>query len=210
MSATLYYAHDPMCSWCWGFQRTWQQLQDRLPDSVKVERLLGGLAADSTEPMPVEMQQFLQQTWSRIQQQIPGTEFNFDFWSQCSPRRSTYPACRAVIAAANQAERYGPAMTLAIQEAYYLNAQNPSDDSTLIALAVGMGLDEERFSRDLNAEATQAKLQADIHRSRQLGAQGFPSLILEQGQQRRLLPLDYLNPEATETLILQLLEKAEA
>ncbi len=205
MNVTLYYAHDPMCSWCWGFARTWQRLQDQLPPSVAVVRLLGGLAVDSDAPMPAEMQQFLQQTWQRIGQQIPGTEFNFDFWRLCAPRRSTYPACRAVIAATNQGDQYHSLMTQAIQQAYYLNAQNPSDDSTLIELASGLGLDLERFRADLNADSTQARLLGDMVRCQQLGAQGYPSLILERGSQRWLLPLDYLNSESMLERIDQLL-----
>ena len=206
MNATLYYAHDPMCSWCWGFRRTWEALQDRLPPSVDVVRLLGGLAPDSDAPMPVAMQQMLQQTWQRIAEQIPGTEFNLDFWRRCAPRRSTYPACRAVIAAAKQGQAYDRLMTLAIQQAYYLNAQNPSDDRILIALANELGLDIARFEQALNDDATQAQLLEEIVRCQQLGAQGFPSSILEQGQQRWLLPMDYLSPESTLERISQLLE----
>lgn len=197
MSATLYYVHDPMCSWCWGFNRTWQSIQDNLPSTVTVERLLGGLAVDSDVAMPDEMQQFLRQTWQRIQQQIPGTDFNFDFWDRCRPRRSTYPACRAVIAATNQGAEYHAKMTLVIQKGYYLGAQNPSDDTTLIAMAKSLGLDAKCFATDLNSADTQQRLVRDIRRGQQLGAQGFPSLILQQGKQQWLLPLDYRNPDAT-------------
>ncbi len=191
--ATLYYAHDPMCSWCWAFNPCWQQLLSELPASIRVVRLVGGLAADSSEPMAAEMQQFLQSTWRQIQARVPGTEFNFAFWQQCQPRRSTYPACRAVIAARQQ--QADAAMTLAIQTAYYLNARNPSDDSTLLALAVELGLDGESFKHDLAAEMTQQTLQQEIALCRDLGARGFPSLILEQGAQRSLLALDYQQPQ---------------
>ena len=47
--ATLYYVHDPMCSWCWGFAPVWQEVRERLTDSpVQVKYLLGGLAAGKT------------------------------------------------------------------------------------------------------------------------------------------------------------------
>ena len=55
MSSTLYYAHDPMCSWCWGFRPVWQSLRRQLPPAVRVVRLLGGLAPDNDEPMPEAM-----------------------------------------------------------------------------------------------------------------------------------------------------------
>ncbi|MFT6977114.1 MAG: putative protein-disulfide isomerase, partial [Shewanella psychromarinicola] len=25
-NTTLYYVHDPMCSWCWGYRPTWDTL----------------------------------------------------------------------------------------------------------------------------------------------------------------------------------------
>ena len=52
MSAILYYAHDPMCSWCWAFRPVWLALLAQLPEGTRVQRLLGGLAPDTDEPMP--------------------------------------------------------------------------------------------------------------------------------------------------------------
>ncbi len=105
-----------------------------LPENVIAQRILGGLAPDTDQPMPLEMQTKLKGIWQKIQQVVPGTEFNFDFWEKCSPRRSTYQACRAVIAARNQDPANEEAMILAIQHAYYLEAKNPADLSTLIEL----------------------------------------------------------------------------
>ena len=129
MSNILYYAYDPMCSWCWGFRPVWEELQARLPAEVRVQPILGGLAPDSDQPMAPDMQSHLQDTWRRIEQRIPGTSFNFAFWENCSPRRSTYPACRAVIAAGAQGPGQESNMVLAIQRAYYQQARNPSDNS---------------------------------------------------------------------------------
>ena len=101
--SALYYVHDPMRCWCWGFKNTWADVQKKLPTNITVKNLLGGLAPDNDLAMPDEMQINIRDTWRSIQKQIPKTEFNFDFWTLCKPRRSTYPACRAVIAARNRA-----------------------------------------------------------------------------------------------------------
>jgi putative protein-disulfide isomerase len=127
---TLYYYHDPMCSWCWGYRPTAEILFANLPPNTSRENVLGGLASDSDEPMPVELRRTISGHWRKIQETL-GAEFNFDFWTKCTPRRSTYPACRAVIAAANQ--QHESEMILAIQRAYYLRAMNPSDTDILEA-----------------------------------------------------------------------------
>ncbi len=54
-STTLFYIHDPMCSWCWGFSHTWNKVKNSLPSEINVQYILGGLAPDSSEVMPNEM-----------------------------------------------------------------------------------------------------------------------------------------------------------
>lgn len=102
MPLHLYYFHDPMCSWCWAFSPLWNEIVKGLPDHVMAKRVLGGLAPDTDQPMPADMRDKIKGIWQTIQQTVPGTPFNFEFWEKCTPRRSTYPACRAVIAARKQ------------------------------------------------------------------------------------------------------------
>ena len=200
----LYYVHDPMCSWCWGFSPTWSKIRTQLPDNIEVKYLLGGLAPDSDEPMPEQMQEAIAGYWKRIQQHIPGTEFNFDFWQECEPRRSTYPSCRAVIAARKQKPEIEREMIDAIQKAYYLNAKNPSNDETLIDIAESLGLDKEAFSADLNSAETQQQLEEEMTFARQIGAQGFPSMMLEIEGRYEYLPLDYNDSSKTLELLNQI------
>jgi putative protein-disulfide isomerase len=145
--------------------------------------------------MPAEMQSMLQHTWQRIEQHIPGTEFNFEFWQKCSPRRSTYPANRAVIAARQQDEAFDAQMTARIQRAYYLEARNPSDNSTLIELATEIGLDAEQFEADLVAESIQQQLIAEISSTREMGIDGFPGLAVEKDDGLHHIGLNYTEAE---------------
>ena len=187
-SPILYHVHDPMCSWCWGFRQSWDQLRSALPKAVRVINIVGGLAPDSDESMPLKQQQTIAGYWADVAQQT-GAEFNFDFWRNCQPRRSTYPACRAVLAAGQQnAEQ---AMIDAIQRAYYLRAMNPSDDSTLIALAAELELDQRRFACDLNSKETKGELQRNFSLRRTIAVYSFPSLVLAQGEKFSHIEVDY-------------------
>jgi len=186
-----------MCSWCWGFSPTWSKIHSQLPKNVEVKYLLGGLAPDSQETMPQDMQEAIAGYWKKIQKHIPGTKFNFDFWKECQPRRSTYPSCRAVIAARKQNPEIEREMIEAIQRAYYLNAKNPSDAEALINIAESLGLDKELFATDLNSNETQQQLAKEIEFGRRIGAQGFPSMMLERNGRLEYLPLDYNDASAT-------------
>jgi len=195
MVRRLTYVYDPMCSWCWAFKDVWQEILAQLPADIEVRYLLGGLAADSDQPMPLAMQQSIKGYWQQIQQQLPDTKFNYDFWDICEPRRSTYPACRAVIAARVQNPQAEPAMLLAVQRAYYLQAKNPSNDDVLIECAKSIGLDEVAFAASLGQAETQQALLTELAYVRELGVNSFPSLVLEQEGARYLLDYDYKNPD---------------
>ena len=205
--STLYYIHDPMCSWCWGFRHTWLKVIAKTNDDITIRYVLGGLAADTDEPMPEEMQKNIRETWRRIEKEIPGTEFNYEFWSKCNPRRSTYPACRAIIAANNQHTDAASQMLLAIQQAYYLNALNPSDESVLITLAEELGLDKQQFSDDLISAETHKKLLAEFELRRKLKVYSFPSIVLDNDNSQTILEIDYNHADFIIEQIYQLLDQ---
>jgi putative protein-disulfide isomerase len=195
MHKVLYYGHDPMCSWCWAFNKTWAAIQAGLPDGIELRYLLGGLAPDSDQPMDAELQQKISHGWHRIQQLVPGTQFNHNFWTVCQPRRSTYPASRALIAARTLDKAAEKPMLLAIQQAYYLQAKNPADDAVLIACAAQLGLDTKDFTELLNHPSTQQQLLMEIKLARGMGVNSFPSIVLQQGEQTQVLRYDYNDPQ---------------
>ena len=190
---TLYYIHDPMCSWCWAFKPTWHNVLKELPSRIKIYYLLGGLAPDSDLPMSLETQKYVQDNWVKIQKNVPGTEFNYDFWTLNEPRRSTYLSCRAVIAAKKQHLDFEVLMTERIQKAYYLNALNPSNKDTLINIAQDIGLNEDLFKEDLKSSEVNDLLLDQIHTTRTMPISGFPSLVLVIENNLKRINIDYLN-----------------
>ena len=200
MSSKLYYIYDPMCSWCWGYRPVWDLLQQHLPKSIAVEYVVGGLAADSDSAMPIAQQQMIQNHWRTIEQKL-GTRFNHDFWRVNTPRRSTYNACRAAIAANKQSCQ--EPMIDAIQQAYYLRALNPSDVDVLVRVATELSeqpsntLDVAQFITDINSSETNNELANQVSLARELTQQGFPSLVLEIDGVIQQIPLDYSDYKTT-------------
>jgi putative protein-disulfide isomerase len=189
---TLYYTLDPMCSWCYGFAPTWKKLLNNLPSHIKVEYIHGGLARHSDDPMPQEMQDMLQKTWREIEQKV-GAKFNYDFWTVCKPRRSTYLACQACVSARVQGKEYE--MIQEIQKAYYQNASNPSDKDTLELCASNIGLDVEKFSHDLQSQEIVDLFKEDLKKRRKFGMNSFPSLLLKSNDEYFKINVDFENHE---------------
>lgn len=191
----FFYIMDPMCSWCYGFSGELEQIIPQLPDGAKFYTVMGGLAPDSDEPMAPEMVTYLKSAWAAVAERT-GAEFNFDFFTACAPQRSTYPACRAVIAAGMQGANHVPEMIAAIQRAYYQQARNPSDEATLVELAGEIGLDAARFAGDLHSPQVEQLLNADFNFRNRLGVQGFPALVLQKDQEFYGLSIGYATAEA--------------
>ncbi len=199
----LYYIGDPMCSWCWGFSPVLEAVSEVLPDEIPIRYVMGGLARDSEEPMAEDTRAYVQSQW-RLVAERTGAAFNWDFWTNCEPRRSTYPACRAVIAAGMQRPDATGAMFHAIQQAYYVEARNPADPETLVQLAGEMNLDSKRFSQDLVSTHTDALLRQDFDLRRSLHADKFPTMILEYNDNQLWLAYGY----EEEDLVVDLLTSA--
>jgi putative protein-disulfide isomerase len=192
VQATLYYLYDPMCSWCWGFKPVWDEVKARLQDEVNIVYVVGGLAPETQQPMDAEMQTYLQQTWQKVAEHS-GVTFNHDFWTSNTPKRSTYPACKAVLVA----RQYGLELEMytAIQQLYYQQAGNPSEYENLYRLAEGLGLERQRFSEQIHSEEIASLLQREIMLAEQLGAQGLPSLVLVRNETAHFIEHSYTDVE---------------
>ncbi|MBU24887.1 MAG: DsbA family protein [Gammaproteobacteria bacterium] len=173
----LIYAHDPMCSWCYGFRPTWKTLKSQLPEGLPVVSLLGGLADDSDIPMPLEMVDHLKRTWDRIEStcKVP---FNHSYWEQSPPPpRTTFISCRAVIAAERIAGR-GDAFSERIQDAYYREAKNVWDSEVLCDLAEEFGFNRSSYSEALLSEVVRSVHEEQQSLVKRLQVEGYPSLLL--------------------------------
>jgi putative protein-disulfide isomerase len=134
-------------------------------------------------------------------------QFNYDFWIINTPVRSTYPACRAILAARQQGANFEDKMIGAIQIAYYQMAKNPSLQSTLQECAFEVGLDADRFTNDLTSDGIEEELHLEIGTARTLGVISYPSLLLEHDGRLYPVSVDYLDHETMIREIVSILDK---
>lgn len=203
----LLYVMDPMCSWCWAFSPTIQAIKEHFP-ILTIQYVMGGLAADSDATMPLEQQSAIHSIWHQIEAKT-GTQFNYDFWTHCTPRRSTWRACRAIIVAEQLQPGSASTMAQAIQQAYYLEAKNPSDRSTLITLAASIGIDSTEFSILLDVKDTHQQLKNHMMISQQLDVSGFPALRVAKDQQAIRISDGYCSSEEVIKRLQGVIEQAE-
>lgn len=198
MKSKLYYIHDPMCSWCYAFKKSYDELIKLLSKEVQVINIVGGLAKETNEIMPKEMQEKIEQIWYDIENQT-GTKFNHDFWKLCKPRRDTYKACKAVLCAKEQNQELE--MIDSIQKAYYQNAKNPSDIDILLELAEKLDLDFEKFKNDFLSQKSEELLQNDLEIRRKLKVFSFPTLLLQYKKELYPIQIEFNNTQKMLTQI---------
>ena len=192
MIHTLYYVYDPMCSWCYAFQDTFEEVKKELAANIKIVYVPGGLAPHSNIPMNKDMQEKIESIWYEIEK-VVGTKFNHDFWTKCIPKRSTYLACQATLAAKNQGKE--EEMIEAIQRAYYLKAMNPSDEDTIMNLAKELSLDIQKFENELHSEETIKNFNEKMNLRRKLHLNSFPSLAVKYKKEIYPINIKYNDPQ---------------
>lgn len=196
---TLRYFGDPMCSWCWGLKPVLEQVDREYPELKRIT-VMGGLRGGREVPMTDGLAGMIQQAWLRIEE-TTGQSFNHTLWDSKRPLATTWPACRAVIAARQlDPVREWPYM-VGMFQAYFTRALDPSQRATHLTVAAEQGFDPEEFSVALEAPAVEEALQEDLRTTQRFGVTGFPSVVLTVADQHYLVAPGYQPIEAVRKAI---------
>lgn len=189
---TLYYIYDPMCSWCYAFAPTFNEVKKNLASNIKVVYVPGGLAPHNKEPMSQNMRDKIQNIWHEITYGV-GTKFNHDFWKNNIAYRSTYLSCQATLAARTQGKEYE--MIKAIQKGYYQDALNPSLKEDLIKMAKDIDFDLEQFSKEFISKEFELMLKEELDLRRKLNIRNFPSLVIKYKKETYPINISFNEPQ---------------
>jgi predicted DsbA family dithiol-disulfide isomerase len=153
------YLTDPACPWSWAVEPEVRRLMVEFGDSVSWSWVMVGLARD----FPAETRgQTLH--WLGVAEQI---RMPIDplLWKE-SAIRSTYPACMAVKAAAEQASDGGYGYLRVLREGLMCFRRKLDTTEALVEAARDAGLDVERFRIDLGSHAIVEAFGADLEEAR--------------------------------------------
>ena len=182
----LWYFADPMCSWCWGFSPVISQVKANYENQLKIALVMGGLRAGETEPMSASSREDILHHWHQVRQ-MTGQSFDFENALPDGFIYNTELACRAVITVAQLDKTKTFEYFTSVQAAFYAINQDVTQASQLQQLATDIGLDGNEFIAVFNSENNKQATQKSFQFSRQAGVQGFPTLILNQGETLHVL-----------------------
>jgi predicted DsbA family dithiol-disulfide isomerase len=154
------YYTDPACPWSWAAEPALRRLLTEFDGEVAITYVMGGLARELTQPQH-ELLEALDAAAAT------GMPVDARGWGGKGGRapRSTYPACLAVKAAAEQGLD-GPYLRV-LREGFWLRrAPLDSADALEDAARAVSGLDLPRFAIDLRSNAIAEAFGADLEQAR--------------------------------------------
>jgi putative protein-disulfide isomerase len=180
-TTTLHYIYDPLCGWCYGAA----PLVKAAREVLNVRPHGGGMmTGPRRQPVTPQLLDFVKPHDAKIAQlsgQRFGKSYLDDLLRDTNAVFDSEPPTAAMLAAEAIAGR-GLDMLAQLQIAHYVEGRRIAERAVLIDVAVALGLDPESFGEALNQQSGEA-VQAHFHETRmlmaQVGAQGFPTFVLE-------------------------------
>jgi putative protein-disulfide isomerase len=194
------YLTDPACAWSWAYEPVTRRLMAEFEDELEWTFVMGGLAREY-ESRAGDAAETAGGGWGTHQRLLAhwlevaaaeGMPCDPLLWRD-GPLRSTYPACLAVKAAAEQAADGGYRYLRAVREGLLCFRRKLDGPEALVEEARRSGLDVERFRIDLDSHATleafgadleevrtvpdDAREQEQVKGSREPGRLPFPTLV---------------------------------
>jgi protein-disulfide isomerase-like protein with CxxC motif len=167
------YITDPACSWSWATEPALRRLQVEFGTELSWTFVMGGLARDYTsgheDPEAGIGGSFgvypgLMAHWMTVAD-LSGMPFDPRLWAE-SPIASSYPACMAVKAAAEQAEDGGQSYLRTLREGLCCFRRKLDTTEALVEEARRVRLDVERFRIDLGSHAIVESFGSDLEEAR--------------------------------------------
>lgn len=190
-AATLHYIYDPLCGWCYGAKPLVQAARTVLP---VVAHGGGMMTGRNRQPVSPQLRDYVMPHDHRIAE-YTGQPFGEAYFEGLLRDHSAVfdsaPPIAAILAA-QALTGQGLELLGRLQTAHYVEGRRIADKDVLLALAEETGFDRATFDKAFE-QATEGELQDHIKDSRGLlakvGGQGFPTLVLEQDGQFKLIDI---------------------
>ncbi|MEO1259884.1 MAG: DsbA family protein [Bacteroidota bacterium] len=187
---TLLYFGDPMCSWCYGFSPEFNNAMMALDEKVDVQLIMGGLRPYNRETMK-DLSGFLKGHWEEVHERS-SQPFQYGILEEENMYYDTEPSCRAVVTVRQMNPAIEFAFFKAVQQSFYFKNNDPNLTETFVNLAGAFDLDKNEFRQLFESDEMKVKVRQDFEHSAEMGVRGFPTVLLQKGEELFLLSNGYV------------------
>jgi protein-disulfide isomerase-like protein with CxxC motif len=169
MALAEYYT-DPACPWSWALEPSVRKLMLQFGERLRWQFVMGGLALDLRDALSApQARGRLIEEWLRVADRT-GAPLDPLVWVE-GPIETTYPACMAVKAAAEQESDGGYRYLRRLREGLMCERRKLDHVEALVEQARAASLDVERFRLGLRSHAITEAFGEDLERAKRLGAE---------------------------------------
>ncbi|WP_208586166.1 DsbA family protein [Gracilibacillus suaedae] len=208
-SINLYYVTDPICSHCWAIEPTLRRFMKQYGNYFNFQTVMGGLLekwhGGPVDPAngingPADVAGHWREVGKHYRMPIDGS-LMID-----NPVLSSYPPSRVFkIIQKYHGEEKAFEYIRRAREALFVFNKNIGEASVLVEIVNGMGLDGEVIVKEADEKIGHDLLNEDFLQTRNLGARGFPTIIMvnEENKGVKIVggrPLEYYVNGLTQAL----------
>ena len=190
MNKELIYIADPMCSWCWGFAPVMARIATQINGRAQLRILPGGLRVGTQTALGAQGAAEIMHHWHEVAERS-GQTFGLDQPLQADFVYDTGPACRAVSVMTRVLPSQALAYLHALHNAFYAQRRDLTSPQVLVACAEPFGFSSQAFADLLADKAASEAFEADWDEVRAYGIDGFPSVLVRDGEQLQRLTIGY-------------------
>ena len=160
MTVQVRFYTDPACPWSWAAEPAVRRLMWEFEEELEFSWVMGGLARSYERANLLDVvSQWL------VDAAEGGMPCDPRIWTE-NPLESTYPACQAVKAAAEQGPQAAYRYLRTLREGIMFERRKLDHAEALIAAAGQSGIDRPRFEIDLRSHAITESFGADLEEVR--------------------------------------------
>jgi putative protein-disulfide isomerase len=142
---------------------------------------LGGLRPGNTERFDEQRRAYSLSHWHAVHERT-GQPFNFTFQMGPSFTYDTEPPSRAMVVVRQLAPEEELVFLKSVQEAFYVKNADVTQEETLADLASAKSIDRAKFLEWFQDSTVKQSVWEEFDQARQLGVNGFPTLLGRNGQ----------------------------
>ncbi|GAB3046663.1 DsbA family oxidoreductase [Virgibacillus ainsalahensis] len=177
----LYYVTDPICSHCWALEPVLRRFVAQYGQYFNFKTVMGGLlekwgdgVVDAANGIggPSDVAGHWREVGEHSRMPIDGSLWYVD------PVQSSFPPSRVFKVVQKHSDKLANVYLRKAREAVFAFNKNIGDEKVLTEIVNELGLDGETIVKEANLSSGQDLLNQDFTLAGQLGARGFPTIIM--------------------------------
>lgn len=209
----MYYATDPLCSFCWAFEPTLRKFRYQYASYFSNDTTVMGGMIEKWEKFGGDSSNGIQSAadvarhWREIGD-FSRMVIDGRVWLD-EPIDSSFPSSQAFQIVRRDYPEQAQAFLRKLRETVMVWNQDISKREVLASLLEEMGLDHEKILNDADSFEGRSLLNSDLGLARALTATGFPTLVLVNEQNQGVKVVGAQPYEALESALKQILDLEE-